>query len=422
MAIQISQTKSILKRGRANFALFSAGKLISIFGTAIYSFAIGLHVLKSTGSGLSFAATLVFSILPVVIFGPFSGVIADKFDKKKTIILMDVLNGFLFAALFLITSKSGVSLAVIYASTFLSTTLTTVFNTSISSAMPRLVKEDKLINLNSAGRIIDSSSSVLAPLLGGMIFALVDLKLFMIVNAVSFFLSAIMECFIDFDFNNAGDLTASTKKVSLAGDIKDGIKFIFANSEIKKIIGILVAINFFLSLSATVPLPYIINNVLKLSAKSFGLLEAMFPLGIIAGALFVKKIIARTEHMSLMRFTGVMISLCIMLIALPLFVPVSFSEAAYVWYYSVVMVVFGVIISLVDIPIIYRLQVTVPEDYRGRVMSIGISIGKIVQPAAYIISGLLLGTLNAAFIVTFGGVMMLVFTGVVLGNKEKGRR
>ncbi len=417
MTTQISQTNAISKKGSANFALFSVGKLISIFGTAIYSFAIGLHVLKSTGSGLSFAATLVFSILPVVIFGPFSGVIADKFDKKKTIILMDVLNGILFLALFFITLKSGVSLAVIYASTFLSTTLTTVFNTSISSAMPRLVKEDKLINLNSAGRIIDSSSSVLAPLLGGMIFALVDLKLFMIVNAVSFLISALLEGFIDFDFNSAEDMPASTKKVSFADDIKDGLKFVFENSEIKKIIGILVAINFFLSLSATVPLPYIINNVLKLRAESFGMIEAMFPLGIILGALLVKKVMGRVHHMSLMRFTSVMISLCIMLIGLPLFAPVNFGETIYVWYYAVVMVIFGAIISLVDIPLIYRMQVTVPEDYRGRVMSIGISIGKIVQPAAYIISGLLLGTVNAALIAVFGGVMMLVCTGVILRKK-----
>ncbi|MBN2878594.1 MAG: MFS transporter [Clostridia bacterium] len=415
----ITQKVNSSRGSTANFLLFSAGKFISVFGTAIYAFAIGLYVLRETGSGLSFAMTLAFSILPVVIFGPFSGVIADKLDKKKTIISMDILNGILFLSLFFVASRGGMSLPIIYASTFISTTLTTVFSTSLSSAMPRLVSEDKLIGLNSAGRIIDSSSSILAPILGGMIFALVDLRLFMVINALSFFASALLEVFINFNVNSENANVLRKEKVSFLADIKGGLKFILESCEIKRIIGILVAINFFLSLSVSVPMPYIINNVLGLSTKSFGIIESMFPLGIIFGALFVKKIIEKVPHQSIMRLTGIALSVCIGLIGLPFLLPAHLGESAYFVYYVVVMAAFGVIISLVDIPIIYRLQKTVPEDYRGRVMSIGISVSKIVQPAAFIVSGLLLDIISPLILIAAGGVLMLFSTVVILRERGK---
>lgn len=71
-------------RERSNFILYFAGNLMSLFGSAIYTFAIGLYVLKTTNSGISFAATLVMGTLPVILFNPFAGALADKFDKKRS--------------------------------------------------------------------------------------------------------------------------------------------------------------------------------------------------------------------------------------------------------------------------------------------------------------------------------------------------
>ena len=55
-----------------NILLFLLGRAMSIFGTAVYTFAMGLYVLKLTGSGLSFATTLVLGVLPAVLINPVS--------------------------------------------------------------------------------------------------------------------------------------------------------------------------------------------------------------------------------------------------------------------------------------------------------------------------------------------------------------
>ena len=79
-----------------NLILYGLGRAVSSFGSIIYSFAIGLYVLNTTGSGMKFAVTLLVAFLPSLILTPFAGVLADKFDKKKIVVRMDLLNGLLF--------------------------------------------------------------------------------------------------------------------------------------------------------------------------------------------------------------------------------------------------------------------------------------------------------------------------------------
>jgi len=86
------QINAFNRRAISNLLLFSLGKFVSIFGTSIYTFAIGLYVLKVTGSGLSFATTLFFGLVPIILFNSIAGVMADRFDKKKVVIFMDLLN------------------------------------------------------------------------------------------------------------------------------------------------------------------------------------------------------------------------------------------------------------------------------------------------------------------------------------------
>jgi len=223
-----------------------------------------------------------------------------------------------------------------------------------------------------------------------------------------------MEYFIDFDFNSKVEALKENIKISFKNDIIEGFNFIGKRADIKKILGVLIAVNFFMSLGATVPLPYIINNVFMLSPKYYGIINGMFPLGIIVGALFVRRIIEKYSHDAIMTFTGIMLSLCTISLGIPLVLRSLFPHNALVIYYILVMFIFGMTIAFVDIPIIFRLQKTVDEKYRGRILSIGISVAKIVQPLAYILSGLLLDVLQPSILVFSGGLMMLASTLAIL--------
>ena len=407
-------------RATRNFILFSIGKLISIFGTSIYTFALGLHVLKLTGSGLSFATALALVIIPMVLINPFAGVAADRLNKKVLVVVMDLANGILLIAVYLLSLVYGLGIPLIYAATFLLTVFTTFFGVAMEAAKPNVVTQSMLMNINSMSKIIDSVSAILGPMVGGIIFALIDIRLFIVINGISFIFSAALEMFIDFKLNcKEKDEYNTGSKVDFLKDIKEGFQYLIERKEIKSLFVILIALNFVIGFSINVPLPFIINNVLKLSSKEFGIIQGAFPVGVIAGALLVEKACKKIAYYRLLRVLNCIMSLCMLLIALPV-MPVGFelSYAGYLVYYSAVMIIFGIIISFIDIPISYTMQSIIPEEYRGRVLSIGVSIGKTMLPAALILSGCLLNVIPVYVMPILGGILLFLLSMSALGGNS----
>ena len=398
-----------------NLGLFIIGKLISVFGSAIYTFAIGLYVLKQTGSGFSFALTLFVGLIPTIIFSPVAGYMSDRFDKKKIVVSMDFANGMMFLILFLLTLKFELNQPMIYISTFMTTVFTTFFGIAFEAAKPNLVADEKLMSINSLSKVIDSTALILAPVLGGLIFAFTDIKTFILINAVCFIFSAGIETMIDFNYN-----VKSKAEINDDGgfveDIKDGLTYIRKSSEIVKMINVLVILNFFISFSVTVPLPYIINNLLNLSSNQYGIIQGAFPVGMILGAVVVGKIIEKIDYMKLLIFSSITLSVAIALLGLPL-VLADASSLAYMIYYISIMVIFGIAISFIDVPILWLMQKTIPDNLRGKVLSISMSIVKLIAPLGLVISGMIINSVPV-YIMTFAGGGILMLSNLMILNQK----
>ncbi len=146
------------------------------------------------------------------------------------------------------------------------------------------------MSINSISKIIDSISLILGPMLGGIVFAVFDIKIFIIINGISFILSAISILFINFKlFEQNINEECSIRKINFIEDIKEGYSYLMERKSLKNTFSILISLNFFLGFAVTVPLPYIINTVLELGSKQFGMIQGTFPVGMIIGAIFSKK-------------------------------------------------------------------------------------------------------------------------------------
>ncbi|PFY14686.1 MFS transporter [Bacillus toyonensis] len=393
-----------------NIYLYSFGKTVSIFGSSIYSFALGLYVLQITRSAWNFAITLILGTIPMIVMNPFAGVIADKVDKKKLVVCMDLLSGGLLITVYTLSSNYGLNLFIIYTTTFLLTVFTTFFGIGLESAKPNIVSKERLMSINSISKIIDSVSLILGPMLGGIVFAVVDIKLFIMINGISFILSGISILFIHFKlFGHDIKEECSIREINFIKDIKEGYFYLMERESLKNTFHILISLNFFLGFAVTVPLPYIINTVLNLSSKQFGIIQGTFPVGMIIGAILVKKITNRFSYSYLLKKLSSMLAVFMIISGIPvLFKSFEANDFVCVITYCVVMFSFGLIIALIDIPLIYFMQKEVPDEYRGRVLSIGLSIGKMMQPIALALSGLLLNYIPAYTLPIAGGIVFLI--------------
>ncbi|MDI6532040.1 MFS transporter [Bacillus mycoides] len=393
-----------------NICLYSIAKTVSIFGSSIYSFALGLYVLQITGSALNFAITLILGTIPMIVMNPFAGVIADKVDKKKLVICMDLLSGCLLITVYILSSYYGLNLSIVYTTTFLMTVFTTFFGIGLEAAKPNIVSKERLMSINSISKIIDSVSLILGPMLGGIVFAVFDIKIFIIINGISFILSGISIVFIHFklfEFNINEE--CPKRRINFIKDIKEGFSCLIEKESLKNTFRILISLNFFLGFAVTVPLPYIINTVLNLSSKQFGIIQGTFPVGMIIGAILVKKITNRFSYSYLLKKLSSMLAVFMIISGIPvLFKSFEVNDFVYVITYCVVMFFLGLIIALIDIPLIYFMQKEIPDEYRGRVLSIGLSIGKMMQPIALALSGLVLNYIPAYTLPITGGIVFLI--------------
>src|SRR5690554_2459832 len=398
-------TKYVKKGELRNLVLFSAGKSVSMFASSIYSFAIGLYVLNLTGSALNYATTIMLHILPMILVSPIAGVLADKIPKRNLIVGMDVANGFLFLALLIISSKGGLSLSAIYLTTILLNVFSSIFNISFEASKPNLVRPESRLKLNSMSKLIDSTTSILGPTLGGVMFALIDIQLFILINCISFFLSAISEMFIDYNFHPD---TETLDNPPFMSQLAKGTKFMLHSRVIRKVFILFVIINFLLGFSVNVPMPYIINQVLGLPPEFFGFISSMFPLGLIFGTLTIGRVLKKGSYFNILTITTCLLALLASIVGLPLAFG-TYGIMVYGIYYAGLNILMGIAISYVDIPILTIMQDEIPPGLRGVVFGLTMSLVKVVLPISLLVSGYLVDYVPIALISIVGGALALVY-------------
>ncbi len=418
--MEIIYPNHCIKKERTNLVLFAAGKGVSIFGASIYSFVIGLHVLSLTGSALNFAVTLMLGIIPMVLISPIAGVVADRIPKKWLVVGMDVSSGLLFLFLFLLTSRTAFTLPIIYASTVFINIFATFFGVGMEACKPNLVTPNKLIRLNAIGKLIDSSSAILGPILGGIVYVLFDIRAFILFSSISFLISALTEWFIDYTYYQPIQPTAHSNKesTSFKTDFIEGGRYFFSSKSILELFFVFVSLNFLLGFSVNVPGPYIINELLDLPPKAYGMINAMFPIGLIIGTLTVEKMMKRYEFRLLLITMNAFIAILASLVGLPMLFPIYSDYMLYVAFYGTLFLLMGIAIAYVDVPVMMILQTEVPEALRGRVISLLGSLVKVILPVALLLSGAMVGKIHIALLPLLGATIAFSYSAYLLIRKH----
>lgn len=397
-----------------NIVLFSAGKSVSMFASSIYSFAIGLYVLRLTGSALNYATTIMLHILPMIIISPVAGVLADKVSKRTLIVGMDIANGILFLGLFRISLSGGLNLPTIYLTTVLLSVFSSIFNIAFEAAKPNLVMPESRLRLNSISKLIDSTTSILGPALGGVMFAIIDIQLFILINCISFFLSALSELFIDYGYHPDMEKEEDPPFFRHMGK---GLRFMLDSKVIRNAFFMFVILNFLIGFSVNVPMPYVINEVLKLPPELFGLINSMFPIGLIVGTLTISRVLDRISYLGILTLSTCSLAVVASLVGLP--VLIAYTTLGYGIYFSALSVVMGILISYVDIPIITIMQDEIPANLRGIVFGLTMSLVKVVLPISLIMSGYLVELLPVVIIPALGSALAIICPLVQMFKKKQ---
>ncbi|MBA3248012.1 MAG: MFS transporter, partial [Pyrinomonadaceae bacterium] len=156
-----------LLRENRGFRLLWLGQVVSQLGDWFNTIAVYTLVLNLTGSGRAVGLVLVARFLPTVVIGPLAGVVADRYSRRRIMIISDVVRAVIVLGFLFIRRPDQVW--IIYALTVLQLAASTFFEPAKSAVIPSLVAERDLVTANAISSVTWSSMLTLGAALGGFV-------------------------------------------------------------------------------------------------------------------------------------------------------------------------------------------------------------------------------------------------------------
>lgn len=284
-----------------DFTLVIIGQIISLFGNAVLRFALPLYLLRETNSSSLFGAVTACSFIPMVIFSLFGGVIADRVNKRNIMVTLDfctaaliIIFGILLGRLPLVPLMTAV-LMILYG-------ISGAYQPSVQASIPLLAEGENLMKGNAAINMVSTLSSLLGPVIGGVLYGSFGIKPVLFVSVICFAVSAILEIFIHIPYTKPTENMGVFKAVS--GDLRESLAFVKNEKPVFISVVVLLALfNLVLSAAMVVGIPVMVVQFLEMSDTALGIAQGAMGLGgltggILAGA-FAQKLKLKDSHIPL---------------------------------------------------------------------------------------------------------------------------
>ena len=170
-----------------NFSLLWSAGLISMIGDWMLFIALPIYVYKLTGSALATSTMFIAEMIPSLLLGSVAGVFVDRWDRKRIMVISNLLLALGLLPLLLVHSTAW--LWVVYVVAFVESILTQFFTPAESALLPLLVSEEHLGSANSLNSLNKNIARLVGPPLGGIVAGLLGLPAITIADAASFLIA-----------------------------------------------------------------------------------------------------------------------------------------------------------------------------------------------------------------------------------------
>lgn len=216
---------------KKDITLFLSGQTLSLFGSSLVQYAILWHITLSTKSGLMMTISIICGFLPAFVLSPFAGVWADRFNRKKLIIVADsfiAVSTLVLAILFLLGYGSIGLLFVVSAMRGIGSGIQTP---AIGAFIPQLVPEGQLMRINGINGSIQAMVMLISPMLSGALLAMASIEAIFFMDVITAVVAIILLLFLKVP---AHAKAQGVQKVSYFEDFSAGIAYIKQQTYVKK--------------------------------------------------------------------------------------------------------------------------------------------------------------------------------------------
>ncbi|MFP5317397.1 MAG: MFS transporter [Acidimicrobiia bacterium] len=262
-----------------NFRLYTGGQLVSVVGTAMQQVAQAWLVLTLTDSGIALGITVALQFAPMLLFGIWGGLMADRLDKRRLLILTQAAQGVLAVALFALVASDVVTLWMVYGMAFSLGLVTCLDMPTRQSFTIEMVGPEHLTNAVALNSAVFNSGRLVGPAVAGVLIAWVGVDVCFLVNGLSYVATVLA-----LRAMRPEELDAQPRASREPGQVRAGVRYVLRTPELRRPLLLLTVVGT-LGFNFIVVLPLLATEDFGGGARLLGVLNSLMGLGSLLGAL-----------------------------------------------------------------------------------------------------------------------------------------
>ncbi len=376
-----------LFRNRSFLALW-LGQTVSFIGDYFYWLAIPIMVEKLTGSALQVGLSVMASALPMLVLGPVAGVFVDRWDRKRTMIIADLLRAGL--VLFCLLVRTADQVWIYYVIAFLMSCVSRFFFPSQNAVLPLIVRDrDDLLAANGLMQIVQTAGLLIGPALAGFSIGIWGEQIAFLADSATFLISGLAIATMTVPRTTPGRgerRTMAGELAALTAEIREGVVYLFGNRTMVGVLLCLAVVQLGLGAINVIWVPFM-RRIFGMGAEGLGAIDAAQGVGMALGGLALGMIAGRAPRKQLAAwgiiFIGGMIalmglspafSLAHLLPSLPADAALEgMSVGQRLLYLPLLLLAYSLLLGIALVPaqsaLMTMMQLAVPDLKRGRVGS-----------------------------------------------------
>ena len=263
-----------------NYRIYLFGQSISLCGTWMQTVAQAWLVLKITGSGTALGFVVALQFLPVLLFGPWGGVIADRMPKRRLLLITSVAFGLLALLLGTLTATGVVTLWMVYVVALCFGMVTALDNPARQTFVLEMVGREHLPNAVMLNTVNINMARVIGPALAGLIIAIIGIAPCFFLNAASY-----VAVIVALLMMTVSELRPLPQQPRAKGQLREGFAYVWSSPKLRTPL-LMMAIVGTLAYEFQVILPLVAKYTFGGGAATYGIMTGAMGLGAVIGGLF----------------------------------------------------------------------------------------------------------------------------------------
>ena len=271
-------------RGMKTFFLIWAGELISMIGSGMTAFALGVWIYQQTGRATPFALVAFGSQLPRILLSPVAGTLVDRWDRRKVMILADTGSALLTLGVAIMLTFSNLQIWHIFTMVILSSCFSAFQEPAYTASITMLVPKKELGRASGLVQTGQSLETLLSPVLAGILFVAVGLPGIIMIDFITFFFAVGALLVVRIPQPEYVASEQSGARATVLQDAIFGLKYLLARTGLLGLLIYFALVNFFLNISVVLSGPLVLSFS---TAAGLGIVQTASGAGMLIGSILL---------------------------------------------------------------------------------------------------------------------------------------